>query len=71
VGSWEKIGFVPFTCKCLQNPKVRRELGQHIVRDETLENLQVRYDMMVENVEAAGFNPGIFDAVVPTAVHVD
>jgi hypothetical protein len=70
VGSWEKIGFVPFTRKCLQNPKVRRELGQHI-RDETLEDLQVRYDMMVENVEAVGFNPGIFDAVVPTAVHVD
>jgi delta 1-pyrroline-5-carboxylate dehydrogenase len=27
--------------------------------------------MMVENVEAAGFNPGIFDAFVPSAAHVD
>ena len=70
VGSWQKMGFVPFTRQCLQNPKVRRELGQH-VRDQVLEDLQVRYDMMVENVEAAGFNPGIFDARIPTAVHVE
>jgi hypothetical protein len=52
VGSWEKIGFVPFTRNCLQNSKVRRELGQHMC-NKTLKDLQVRYDTMVENVEAA------------------
>lgn len=70
LSSWAKIGFVPFTRNCLKNPKVRRELGQH-TRDEVLESLQLRYDVLVGNVEAAGFNPGIFDAVVPSAVHVD
>lgn len=55
---------------CLKNPKVRKELGQH-TRDEVLEDLQLRYDVLVDNVEAAGFNPGVFDAVVPSAVHVD
>jgi hypothetical protein len=70
LSSWAKIGFVPFTRSCLKNPKVRRELGQH-TRDEVLESLQLRYDVLVDNVEAAGFNPGIFDAVVPSAVHVD
>ena len=70
MGSWEKIQFVPFTRKCLHNPKVRRELGQH-THDKALESLQLRYDVLVDRVEAVGFNPGIFDAVVPTAVHVD
>ena len=70
LSSWAKIGFVPFTRNCLKNPRVRRELGQHS-RDEALESLQLRYDVLVERVEAAGFNPGIFDAVVPSAVHVD
>ena len=44
--------------------------GQH-TRDEVLENLQLRYDVLVDNVEAAGVNPGVFDAIVPIAVHVD
>ena len=44
--------------------------GQH-TRDEVLENLQLWYDVLVDNVEAAGFNPGVFDAIVPSAVHVD
>ena len=70
LSSWAKIGFVPFTRKCLKNPKVRKELGQHM-RDEELEQLQAKYAFDVDVMETIGFNPGILDAVVPTAVHVD
>ncbi|KAI2500983.1 hypothetical protein MHU86_13457 [Fragilaria crotonensis] len=68
--SWAKVGFVPFSRNCLKNTKVRKELGQH-QKDEALENLQLRYDVLVDVVETGGFNPGIFDAVIPTAVHVE
>jgi len=67
--SWAKIGFVPFTRSCLQNKRVRKELGQHS-KDAALEDLQLQYDLLVQDVEAAGFNPGIFDAAIPTAAHV-
>jgi hypothetical protein len=67
--SWAKIGFVPFTRSCLQNRRVRKELGQHD-KDEALEDLQFRYDVLVDSIEEAGFNPGVFDAEIPTAVHV-
>ena len=67
--SWAKVGFVPFTRSCLQNKRVRRELGQHN-KDEALEDLQVKYDMLVEEIEAAGFNPGVFDGSIPTAAHI-
>ncbi|KAI2506187.1 hypothetical protein MHU86_8222 [Fragilaria crotonensis] len=67
--SWAKIGFVPFTRSCLMNRRVRKELGQN-TRDEALENLQLRYDILVDEVEEQGFNPGIFDASIPVAKHV-
>ena len=68
--SWAKVGFVPFTRKCLANVKVRRELGQH-VQDTRLENLQFDYDMLVDASETLdGINPGIFDSTIPTAAHV-
>ena len=70
LSSWAKVGFVPFTRKCLSNPKVRKELGQHI-RNEELEQLQLEYDLEVDVMETIGFSPGILDAVVPSAVHVD
>jgi hypothetical protein len=71
LGSWAKIGFVPFTRNCLNNIKVRKELGQN-VRDLELEGLQLRYDVAVDVVEAERrLNPGIFDATIPSAVHVD
>jgi hypothetical protein len=67
--SWDKIGFVPFTRKCVQNPKVRTELGQHEA-DGTLENLQVKYNSLVEQAELAGLNPGVFNGAIPVARHV-
>ena len=41
-----------------------------LVMDEGLEDLQLRYDVLVDAVEAQGFNVGIFDSVIPTAQHV-
>jgi hypothetical protein len=71
LSSWAKIGFVPFTRKCLTNPKVRRELGQH-TRNERLEAFQFDYDLLIDDIESIGFNPGILDSAVPTApVHVE
>jgi hypothetical protein len=71
LASWAKIGFVPFTRNCVNNIKVRKELGQN-VRDLELEDLQMRYDVVVDVVEAERrLNPGIFDATIPSAVHVD
>ena len=69
-----KVGFfIPLHRNCLlKNKKVRKELGQH-VRDDRLEELQARHDMMEDRVEGqASFNVGIFDQyyVIPTAQHV-
>ena len=67
--SWAKVGFVPFTRNCLKDKKVRRELGQRKA-DEQLENLQRRYDLLVDSFEGDGFNAGIFDLEILTAAHV-
>ena len=69
LGSQAKIGFIPFTRNCLGNKKVRHELGQHVV-DVDLENLQEKYDGLVEKAELKGFNPGVFDGAIPVAEHV-
>jgi hypothetical protein len=66
--SWAKVGFVPFTRNCLKYKKVRKVLGQHKA-DEQLENLQQRYDLLVDSFEGDGFNAGIFDLEIPTAAH--
>ena len=67
--SWAKVGFVPFTRSCTKNRRVRKELGQ-VDKDTVLEVIQEKYDVLVEEFEARGFNPGIYDSVIPTAVHV-
>jgi hypothetical protein len=68
--SWAKIGFVPFTRECLRNRKVRSELGQHTANKD-LEELQVKYNLLVADAETVGFNPGIFDATIPEAKHIE
>jgi hypothetical protein len=68
--SWRKVGFVPFTRSCLTNKRVRKELGQRN-KDKALEDLQFKYDMLVDSIEGIGHNPGIFDASIPMAVHVE
>ena len=34
LSAWQKIGFVPFTRKCLENKRVRHELGQTDANDK-------------------------------------
>ena len=70
LGSWAKVGFVPFTRSCVNNKKVRHELGQR-QRDVALEELQVTYDRLVDTAEAHGLNSGIFDGRIPVAKHVE
>jgi hypothetical protein len=67
---WAKFGFVPFTRNFLNNKRVRKELGQQN-KDVGLENLQERYDILVDSVKEYGFNPGIFYAIIPTAAQVN
>jgi hypothetical protein len=71
VKTWEKVGFVPFTRKCLSHPKVRHELGQdNGARATDLECVQANYNDLVLLAEAEGLNAGVFDAEVPTAAPV-
>jgi hypothetical protein len=67
--SWAKVGFVPFTRSCMKNRRVRKELGQ-VNKDAVLEDIQMRYDVLVHDIEGKGFNPGIYDAAIPSAAHV-
>jgi hypothetical protein len=69
LGSWAKAGFVPFSRNCLKDKKVRKELGQQKA-DEQLENLQRRYDLLVDSFEGDGFYAGMFDLEIPTVAHV-
>jgi len=68
--SWAKIGLVPFTRKCLQNQRVRHELGQGL-RNESLEVLQEHYNRLVQDAHEDGLNAGIFDAAIPVAKQVN
>ena len=70
LGSWAKVGFVPLTRACVKNRKVRHELGQR-ERDESLEELQVQYDRLVDMAEEHGLNAGVFDGRIPVATHVE
>jgi hypothetical protein len=54
----------------LSNNRVKKELGQQ-TEDAVLENLQFRYDVLVDSIKGDGFNPGAFDAAIPMAVHVE
>jgi hypothetical protein len=67
IKSWEKVGFVPFTRQCLQNPKVWHELGQRRNINGEMEDLQHKYDDLVTEARASGLNAGVFDAMIPIA----
>lgn len=71
VASWEKVGFVPFTRKCVLHKKVRHELGQKgLARANALEDLQEKYDELVAVAEDHGLNAGVFDATIPVVARV-
>ena len=56
-----KVGFVPFTRKCLTNPVVGHELDEGISKSDELEKLQEKYFERRKEVEKLGFN-NVFDA---------
>lgn len=70
VRAWEKIGFVPFTRKCLENKKVRHELGQTKANEE-LHRIQASYGEVVASAEKVGINQGVFDAAISVAQPMD
>ncbi len=67
--TWAKVGFVPFTRSCLEIQRVRKELGQDN-KDAVLEDFQCQYNLLIDDLECDGFNPGIFNAMIPTGAHV-
>ena len=68
--AWAKIGFVPFSRKCLLDKKVWHELGQADVNAD-LENLHENYLHLVATAEEQGLNPGVFDASIPLVNNLD
>lgn len=67
--SWAKVGFVPFTRNCLNDKKVRHELGQAHVNDD-IENLQRIYIDLVTAAEDQGLNEGVFTSSIPVAIRL-
>jgi hypothetical protein len=53
----------------MKNRRKRKELGQ-MNKDAVLEDIQMRYNVLVYDIESKGFNPGIYDAAIPSAAHV-
>jgi outer membrane translocation and assembly module TamA len=70
VNAWAKIGFVPFTRNCLNDKKVRHELGQADV-NTVIETLHAKYVNLVAVVEDQGLNQGVFDASISVAVRLE
>ena len=67
--SWENIGFVPFTRKCLDNKKVRHEIDESVPNNHSnnVEELQQKYNAIKVKLHEEGFNNECFDIIVPKA----
>jgi hypothetical protein len=66
LGSWRKVGFVPFTRMCLTNKKVCHELGQQQA-NVALEELKEKYDALLARSKDNGLNAGVFSATIHVA----
>jgi hypothetical protein len=64
--AWAKVGFVPFTRRCMTDKKVCHELGQENVNAD-LEVLHDKYADLVAAAEDHGLNRGVFIAAIPVA----
>ena len=75
LSSWAKVGFVPFTRKCLENKKVRHERGQEggdgASRSAVLEDLSEDYNNLVHVAGERGLNAGVYDARIPVAMRIE
>jgi hypothetical protein len=58
LGSWSKVGFVPFTRNCVKSKKVRHELGQ-ATKDQSLQDIHTEYQKLVTDSDKDGLNAGI------------
>ena len=67
--SWDNIGFVPFTRKCLENKKVRHEMDETAPNKHSnnVEELQQTYDEVKEGLNEEGFINEYFDITVSKA----
>ena len=59
-----KVGYIPFTRRCLSNPKVRHEINENTGVSKELSELQQHYRKASENATEIGFNP-VFTAMLP------
>ena len=64
LSAWHKVGFIPFTRSCLQNPKVRHELGEGTKESIVLAQLQKHYNEATRETNILGFN-NVFNATIP------
>ena len=68
VNCFERVGYAPFTRKCLESKYVRHELGEEHGASEELEKLVEDYERAKEDLRRDGFNvDGIFNAEIDTA----
>ena len=67
---WSKVGFCPFTRKCVTSKKVRHELGPQASKDQALEDLHESYNAGVTQANGQGLNAGIFDGRISVAKQV-
>ena len=51
-----KVGFIPFTRKCLSNPSVRRKLDNNTKESDNVRKLQEDYTATSLEAERLGFN---------------
>lgn len=59
-----KVGFVPFSRKCLTNPKMRHELDEETSESGKLQSLQKKYIECTRKTKQLGFNK-VFNARLP------
>ena len=59
-----KVGYIPFTRRCLSNPKVRHEINENTGVSKELSELQQHYRKASENATEIGVNP-VFTATLP------
>ena len=59
-----KVGFVPFSRKCLTNPKMRHELDEETSESGKLQSLQKKYIKCTRKTKQLGFNK-VFNARLP------
>ena len=69
--SWSNIGFIPFTRKCLKNKSIRREINENNPQDSNLEDLNLQYEVLKDDLKESGLNEEAFHIEIHIAQPVD